>query len=127
MTDVILSQNDIFCQFSYFYAKENMKLPLRLVLFSIMLCRVIVWSSFTCFHLLHVSSKNSSSFNNYVWIRINILLMSHTDHCFVMQCFQIVLLPLPKQKYGFDMANYSPYMAHIWVRYGMVRTSYGKI
>ena len=24
------------------------------------------------------------------------------------------------------MANYGPYMAHIWVRYGMVRTSYGK-
>ena len=23
------------------------------------------------------------------------------------------------------MANYGPYMAHIWVRYGMVRTSYG--
>ena len=35
-------------------------------------------------------------------------------------------LPLPKQKYGFDMANYGPYMAHIWVRYGIVRTSYGK-
>ena len=33
--------------------------------------------------------------------------------------------PLPKQN-GFDMANYGPYMAHIWVRSGMVRTSYGK-
>ena len=33
--------------------------------------------------------------------------------------------PLPKQKYGFDMANYGPYMAHIWVRYGIVRTWYG--
>ena len=54
-----------------------MKLPLRLVLFSIMQCHIIVWSSFTCFQLFHVSSKNSSSFNNNVWIRINILLVSH--------------------------------------------------
>jgi len=23
------------------------------------------------------------------------------------------------------MANYGPYMAHMWVRYGMVRTLYG--
>ena len=38
----------------------------------------------------------------------------------------ILMEPLPKQKYGFDMADDGPYMAHIWVRYGMVRTSYGK-
>ena len=38
----------------------------------------------------------------------------------------VTITPLPKQKYGFDMANYGPYMARIWVRYGMVRTLYGK-
>ena len=35
------------------------------------------------------------------------------------------VVPFPKQKHGFDMANYGPYMAHIWVRYGMVKTSCG--
>ena len=45
-----------------------MKLSLRLVLSSIMLCCVIVWSSFTCFQLFRVSSKNSASFNNWISI-----------------------------------------------------------
>ena len=36
MTDVVRSQNDILPVFLV-YVKENMKLPLRLVLFSIML------------------------------------------------------------------------------------------
>lgn len=36
MTDVVLSQNDILPVFLV-YVKENMKLPLRLVLFDVML------------------------------------------------------------------------------------------
>jgi len=51
---------------------------------------------------------------------------SGTDPVALEECLCKEIEPLPKQKYGFDMANYGPYMAHIWVRYGMVRTSYGK-
>ena len=57
---------------------------------------VIVWSSFTCFSVIYyfdfqlfsVSCKNSSSFNNWM----SILPESHNDHCFVMQCFEIIVL-----------------------------------
>ena len=34
-------------------------------------------------------------------------------------------LPSPKKKYGFDMANNGPYLAHTWNRYGKVRPLYG--
>jgi len=33
--------------------------------------------------------------------------------------------PSPKKKYGFDMANNGPYLAHTWNRYGKVRPLYG--
>ena len=34
-------------------------------------------------------------------------------------------IPSPKKKYGFDMANNGPYLAHTWNRYGKVRPLYG--
>jgi len=36
-----------------------------------------------------------------------------------------VYFPSPKKKYGFDMANNGPYLAHTWNRYGKVRPLYG--
>ena len=35
------------------------------------------------------------------------------------------LIPLPNKKYGNDMANLGPYMAHMWKWYGMVGWPYG--
>ena len=92
MTDVFLSQSDIIILpvFLVLCEKDNMKSPLRLGLSSITVCCVelLFGHHLLIFHLFCVSSKNSSSFNNL----ISILPVSHNDHCFVMQCFEIVLL-----------------------------------
>jgi hypothetical protein len=31
-----------------------------------------------------------------------------------------ICYPLPKQKYGKDMAKFGPYMTHMWAWYGTV-------